>query len=140
MSLFVVDASVAIKWILVEPHTAEALRVRASGAALHAPALLDLELASALAKKARQGLLTLPQAQTLVMQLPSLPVTRHEMAAHLADAFDAATQTNTTVYDCLYLALAAHLGGQMVTADDAFVARLAGTPWAAAVLRVGDVP
>jgi predicted nucleic acid-binding protein len=49
-------------------------------------------------------------------------------------------QTGATVYDSLYLALAVQLGGQMVTADDAFVAKLAATPWAASVLRVQDVP
>lgn len=49
-------------------------------------------------------------------------------------------QTGTTVYDCLYLALAVQLGAQMVTADDAFVAKLTATSWASAVLRVQDVP
>jgi hypothetical protein len=39
-------------------------------------------------------------------------------------------------YDCLYLALAVHLGGRMVTADERLVNSLAGTPWAASALKI----
>jgi predicted nucleic acid-binding protein len=37
MSLYVVDSSVAIKWYVPEVHDAEAQRLRAGGAILHAP-------------------------------------------------------------------------------------------------------
>ena len=33
------------------------------------------------------------------------------------------------VYDCLYLALAEREGTRLITADQPFVERVAGTPW-----------
>lgn len=74
MTLYVVDASVGIKWLLPEPRTREALRVRSSGHALHVPSFFDLELTSVLVKKQRAGLLTETQASRFVAQLPLLPL------------------------------------------------------------------
>jgi predicted nucleic acid-binding protein len=45
-----------------------------------------------------------------------------------------------SVYDCVYLALAVRLGGQMVTADDRLVNSLAATQRAASAIRLQDVP
>ena len=140
MSLFVVDASVAIKWMLPEPHTPEALRLQVAGHQLHAPSFLDIELASVLLKKVRNGLLTRPQADSFLGQLATLSLSRHDDSVLITPAFDLANQTGASLYDCLYLALAVQLGGQMVTADDAFVNKLGGTTWATAVLRVQDIP
>jgi predicted nucleic acid-binding protein len=53
MSLFVVDASVGIKWMLPEPHSAEALRLHAPTHQLHGPAFFTIELANILWKKIR---------------------------------------------------------------------------------------
>jgi predicted nucleic acid-binding protein len=69
-----------------------------------------------------------------------LPLTRHPEAPLLASAFDLADRTQRTVYDCLYLALAVQLGGRMVTADLRLCNALAGTPWAALVCWVENVP
>lgn len=77
MSAYVIDASVAIKWMLSEPNTPEALRLRASGSPLHAPALLDVELASVLLKKVRQRAITLSEGNTFVTQLPTFHADRH---------------------------------------------------------------
>jgi predicted nucleic acid-binding protein len=41
--------------------------------------------------------------------------------------------------DSMYLALAMRVGGQMVTADERLVNSLAGSPWAASVIRLRDV-
>jgi predicted nucleic acid-binding protein len=84
--------------------------------------------------------LTRAQADILLGQLSGLPVTRHSDTLLATAAFDMADRLGRTVYDCVYLALAVRLGGQMVTADERFVNGLAGTPWAASAVRLGDVP
>jgi predicted nucleic acid-binding protein len=79
-------------------------------------------------------------ADDILAQLPRQAITRHDSAGLLNEALELACRTARTVYDCLYLALAVRLGGPMVTADDRLVNALAGTPWAASVLRLQDVP
>jgi predicted nucleic acid-binding protein len=84
--------------------------------------------------------LTRAEANAVLVQLPLLALTRHAEAPLLAPAFDVAEQTQRTVYDCLYLALAIQLGGRMVTADQRLYNALAATPWAAHLCWVEDVP
>jgi predicted nucleic acid-binding protein len=43
-------------------------------------------------------------------------------------------------YDCFYLVLAELRGAQMVTDDRRLLARLATTPWAQTVVKLGDNP
>jgi len=50
--MIVVDASVAVKWFFPEAGTAEAQQVLASGDRLAAPALIRVEVAAAIARKA----------------------------------------------------------------------------------------
>jgi predicted nucleic acid-binding protein len=140
MSVFVVDASVAVKWMLPEPLASQAVRLQSPGHQLHAPAFLDIEVANVLWKKVRQGLLIRAQADILLGQLRGLPLTRHSDTLLATAAFDLADRLGRTVYDCVYLALAVRLGGQMVTADERFVNGLASTPWAASAVRLEDVP
>lgn len=141
MTICVVDSSVAIKWYVPEIHNAEAQRLRASGAALHAPDFLDVEMAAILWKKLRRGDLTRQDADDILNDLAGLTVlVRHLSGPLIVRAFDLADHTGRTVYDCLYLALAVQLSGQMVTADDRLAIAIAGTPWAANILRLQDVP
>ncbi len=140
MTLYVVDSSVVIKWFTPEVFSAEALRLQTCGVPLHAPDFLDVELAAITWKKMRRDGMPRTDADFIVSQLAGLAVTRHPATPLVAPAFDLADRTNRTVYDCLYLALAIQLGGQMVTADDRLVNALAGTPWAAHIIKVQDVP
>jgi predicted nucleic acid-binding protein len=138
--LFVVDSSVGIKWFVPEVHTADALRARAPGRSLHAPAFFDVEMGNILWKKVQRAELLLADAAEIVGKLPTLPLSRHPVMPLLASALDLACQTNRTVYDSLYLALAIQLDGQMVTADRRLVNALAATPYAARVCWVEDLP
>ena len=140
MSAFVVDVSVAMKWMLPEPLATEAARLQSPSHQLHAPSFFEIELANVLWKKVRQTLVTRAQADVFLSQLPSLPLARHADAALVVDAFDIADRTGRTVYDCMYLALAVRLSAKMVTADERFVNSLTGTPWAAFVIRLQDIP
>lgn len=141
MSAIVVDASVGVKWFVPEVHAAEARRWRNGPDELHVPTFFfDLEIANTLWKKVHRVEITRADADLILAQLPGLPVTRHPEAPLLASAFDLAVRTQRTVYDCLYLALAVLLAGRMVTADQRLYNSLAGTPWAAYVCWVADVP
>jgi predicted nucleic acid-binding protein len=140
MNLVVVDASVIIKWFIPETLSAEALRVRDGGTLLHAPDFVDVEVGNIIWKKLQRGDLTRAIADSIVAQLPLLAMSRYPSGALVPPAFDLAARTGRTVYDCLYLALAVQLGGQMVTADDRLINALAGTVWAGNILRLQDVP
>jgi predicted nucleic acid-binding protein len=141
LSALVVDASVGVKWFVPEVHAAEARAWRAGPDALHVPAFFfDLEIANILWKKVRRAEITRADADLILGQLPALPLTRHAESPLLASAFDLADRTQRTVYDCLYVALAVHLGGRMVTADQRLYNSLAGTSWASSICWVADVP
>ena len=51
----VVDASVAVKWLVAEEDSSAADRLLAGGDDLHAPRLMASEVANALWRKARMG-------------------------------------------------------------------------------------
>ena len=140
MSVLVVDASVAVKWMLPEALASAAVRLQSPSHQLHAPSFLDIELANVFWRKVRQGLLSRAQAEVFVSQLSSLPLTRHADTPLVIAAFDLADRLGHAVYDCVYLALAVRLGGQMVTADDRFANSLAATTWAGFVIRLQDIP
>lgn len=140
MNLAVVDASVVVKWFIPEVSSEDAVRLRDSGTPLHAPDLVDLEVASTTWKKIRQGVLTRPEGDFVMAKLPLVSVVRYPAGPLIAAAFDLADRTGRTVYDCVYLALAVQLGGRVVTADEKFVNSLAPTPWAQHILLLRDVP
>jgi predicted nucleic acid-binding protein len=141
MTIYVVDSSVAIKWYVPEIHKAAADRVLASGAALHAPDFLDVEMAAILWKKLRRGELTRLDADDILSDLAGITaLARHMSSPLVVRAFDLANQTGRTVYDSLYLSLAVQLSGQLVTADDRLANAIATTPWAAHILKLQDVP
>jgi len=140
MSVFVVDASVGLKWFVPEVHDADARRVQDPAHELHVPTLFDVEIGNILWKKLRRGELTRAETDSILAQLPPLPLTRHAELPLLAAALDLADRTQRTVYDCRYLALAVALTGRMVTADQRLFNALAATPYAAHLCWVGDVP
>jgi predicted nucleic acid-binding protein len=120
----VVDASVAIKWVIDEPGSSAAAALLSAGP-LRAPDLLLVECANVLWKKVRRGELSADEAglairvlrQADIELLPSRP---------LADrALQLALELDHSAYDCLYLALALESGQPFVTADDRFVRRIA---------------
>jgi predicted nucleic acid-binding protein len=140
MSVFVVDASVGIKWFVPESDAAAAQRLQNAAYQLHAPTFFDVEVANIVWKKVRRGELTRQEADAILAQLTQLPLTKHPEAPLIASAIDVADRTQRTVYDCLYLALAVRMQGRMVTADDRLVNSLTGTRWAGSIIRLADVP
>lgn len=125
---YVLDASVAHKWVLPEPDSAQAVRLRDDYRAgthdLLAPDVFAVEVAHALVKAERQGIIVSPAgAVKLTDVLRSVPVL-HPYLPLLTRAFDIASAGRIGVYDCLYVALAEREGCELVTADDRLVRNL----------------
>lgn len=139
MSGYVVDASVAIKWFLPEIHSEAALRVKWLRNRLHVPGFLTLELGSVIAKKIRRGELTRENGKTILKELRHLPLQRHADDRLFPAAYELALNTQQSLYDCLYLALAEAVDGRMITADRKVYQALVGGPCDQRLVWVEDV-
>lgn len=117
-----VDASVAIKWVVEEPGTAEALALRRHR--LCAPDLLVAECANILWKKVRRGELVEAEALLAARLLERAEVELVPMRRTLEAATRLAVLLEHPAYDCLYLALAQTGGHAFVTADERLCARV----------------
>ncbi len=122
--MIVVDASVVVKWFCPEEDEAVAQRLLESEQRLIAPALVRVEVAAAITKKARRGEMS-PARASAVLDLwyeaasggPLVIVPdQHDLpaASHIALAI------GHSLHDCLYLALAERHGVPLVTADRNF--------------------
>lgn len=122
----VVDASVAVKWLVVEEDSADA-RSLLDDEELHAPRLLVSEVANAIWRKVRLDQVDRGAAGQLLATISDMPVRWHADEIICADAIRLAIAHDRPVYDLLYLALAQRLGVRVVTADQRLVNALAGT-------------
>jgi len=122
----VIDASIALKWVLDEPDSDAAVALRDQE--LIAPALWLIEAANALWRNVRIGQLTNEEAGERLCELLNAPVATLAMEPYLGRALDLAATIGHPVYDCLYLALALHHQTHVATADRRFAsaADLAG--------------
>ena len=121
MTDLVVDASVAIKWVIEEQGTSQALALRRHR--LFAPDLLVAECANVLWKKARRNELTAQEAVLAARLLQRADIELAPIRALLEPATNLAIALDHPAYDCVYLALAESLSCDVVTADRRFSAR-----------------
>jgi predicted nucleic acid-binding protein len=116
--VIVVDASAAIEVLL---NTAAGVRVAsrllAAGETLHAPHLLDVEVAQVLRRYARSGELEPARGLEALQDLADLPLTRYPHELFLPRIWE--LRHNVTAYDAVYLALAEVLAATLVTRDTA---------------------
>ena len=122
MTDLVIDASVAIKWVVDEPGTPEALSLRCHR--LFAPDLLVAECANVLWKKVRRNELTAAEALVAARLLQRADIELAPMRALLEPATSLAIALDHPAYDCAYLALAEHLSCDLVTADHRLAAKV----------------
>ena len=139
MSRFVVDASVAAKWVIEEAFSAESASLLA-GDELVAPDHWLAEAANVLWSKVYRGELATMDATERLAVLLRAPVAGVPLAGLAEPAFAIAAAHRVTVYDALYLALAQRQQAPFVTADLKLVKRLARSDLAARMLYVGDLP
>ncbi len=114
----VIDASVALKWVLDEPgrEAADALLDEE----LVAPALWLVEAANALWRRSQRGEISADQARERLVELHNAPVATATIENDLLAAADLANALGHPVYDCLYLAMAIREDTYVVTADRRF--------------------
>ena len=139
MSGYVVDASVAIKWFIPEIHSEAALQAKLLRQRLHVPAFMTMELGNVLAKKIRRGELIREDGRTILKELRHLPLQRHADERLFPAAYELALDTQQSVYDCLYLALAEAVDGRLITADRKFYKALAGGAFYQRLMWVEDL-
>ena len=135
---FVVDASVAVKWLVAEDDADVAEELATSGHDLHAPRLMASEVANALWRKARAGEIERRAAGILLADVQDMPVRWGADEVLSANAARLALALNHPVYDCVYLALANRIGATVVTADRRFAIAVAPTEHGESVMRLAD--
>jgi len=123
--MIVVDASVAVKWLLPEPghELAHQLGARED---LAAPALIRTEVAAAIARKARLREIQMNRALEALEIWAGVLAGDVQLSADADDlprALQLAVELDHPLQDCLYLALAERLEVRMVTADKKFAAK-----------------
>jgi predicted nucleic acid-binding protein len=116
----VIDASVALKWVLDESDSDAASALRAED--LVAPVLWLAEAANVLWRRVRIGNITADQAILRLAELRSAPLTSLPIEPVLDRALGLALQCDHLIYDCLYLALAMAHDTNVITADRRFAA------------------
>lgn len=112
----IVDASVAVKWIVHEPFQDQALELVADNDII-VPDLLPAEVRNALVNRVRRRLSTAQAARTAEMAFRAIPLIIERSTDQLDQAFNLALTFEHPIYDCVYLALAMTRELRLVTAD-----------------------
>jgi predicted nucleic acid-binding protein len=125
---YVLDACVAVKWVLTEPDSAKAINLRDEFRKgvheLLAPDFVPAEVGHSLARAERKGIITPPQGSIFLADVLCTLPALHPSLPLLPRAFTISSATRSGVFDCLYVALAEQEGCQLVTADLRLLANL----------------
>ena len=125
---YVLDSNVALKWVLPESDSAQAIRLRDEFLAgvhqLLAPDVFLAEVGHSLTRLERRGLIQPPDGArrfsdvlaALPAIIPSVPISTR--------AFEISSQSRHGFYDCLYVALAERAGCELLTADQKLINNL----------------
>ena len=123
MNTVVIDADIAIKWVVEEDGTQEALALRRRSE-LVAPDLLAVECANILWKKVQREELSKDEALLAARLLQAADIEFLPTRSLLEAATRIAVELNHPAYDCLYIALAVERDCRFITADERFVRKL----------------
>ena len=126
MKSVVCDASVVLKWYLSdEEHGERALAILEGDAAdrlsLLAPALLEFEVANALAIAKKRGRVADDEAIKAMDGFTNLGIGLYPLSPHFPKVLAYCDRYNISAYDAAYVALADDLNVQLVTADKRLV-------------------
>lgn len=132
MKSFVLDASVAAKWMLPlkgELFHAEASRLldayEAAALNLVVPDIFWPECGSIMWKAVRQQRLPRAQAELAILVMQQRKIPTIASAEILPAALSIALDFDRSVYDCLYVALAVQSKKELITADERLANALA---------------
>lgn len=121
----VVDASLAVKWLVNEVYTDRAFALARSWAKAGiqpvAPYLMPVEVANALYRRALRGDISIAAATTLLDGLLNAGIELREPRGLHRRAIEVAAQLHQeAAYDAHYLSLADIMGCELWTADERF--------------------
>jgi predicted nucleic acid-binding protein len=128
VSVFVVDASVVVKWFVPEIHTDAARRLLTLPHEYFAPDLMFAEAANTVWEKIRRGEISITDGPRLVADITRVAVESVSCRVLAEDAHALANAIGQTVYDALYVALAVRLDTRLITADTGLAAALSAVP------------
>lgn len=134
---FVLDASVAVGWLLAESEAQHARRIadRMRDEDAIVPANWSLEVCNAVRKAARTGRITLDDQTRLAQIIRSLPILVEptDLERDWVSVLPLAQRLELSAYDASYLELAMRLGVPLATIDEELASR-------ARSLGVGVIP
>ena len=117
----VVDASVVVKWLVLESDSEHAIRLLNSSPQFCAPELVFAEAANALWAIHRRGKIAASDLVEAIAVLQNAPISiPRPMSKLMPAASQLAIDLDHPVYDCFYLALAIQTQYPVVTADQTF--------------------
>lgn len=138
MSL-IVDASVVIKWFVIEELRLEARRLQPALPRLAAPDFLLVELSNIAWKKARQGAMPMADAATVAPAVRRSGLRLLGTDPLIGQAFDLARELDHPIYDCLYVAAMDLLGARFITWDRPLYVKLKDSRFGGSVYLLSDV-
>jgi predicted nucleic acid-binding protein len=131
--VIVIDASALVEVLLNTPASAKVTeRLFGRNETLHAPHLLDLEVAQVLRRYALSGEMSDERSEQAHQDLADLPLTRYPHDIFLRRIWS--LRRNLTAYDAAYVALAEALDAPLITRDAA-LAKVSGHRARVEVLR-----
>ena len=120
MKTLIIDASVAAKWFFPEDLSSAALRLFSPRRRLFAPDLIWSEVANVVWKRVKRKDVSADEGRNILEDFLRTPLEIIPSSPLLLVAYELATATGRTVYDCLYLSLAVSRNCVLVTADRRF--------------------
>ena len=111
---WVVDASVLVD-LVIGGSTAAASAAALAGQQLHAPAHVDVEVTSALARLHRAGVIVEATARDALAAFTRAPLERHDLPSLTSGAWS--RSAGLRVADAFYVELAHQLGTRVLTVD-----------------------
>ncbi len=128
---YVLDSSVALKWVLPEVDSHKALRLRDEyNNGIHellSPDIFTPEVANGLVSAERSNRIKTGESALFLFDVVRSAPVIVQTQPLLVRAMEIAIMSKQAVYDCAYLALAEREGCEFVTADDLFARRLRAT-------------
>ena len=114
--MIVLDASAAVDWLL-QTSAGQQIekRIYARSESLHAPHLLDVEVAQVLRRLVREAVISAQRAEEAIDDLADMRVTRYPHFVFLSRIWQ--LRHNLSAYDAAYVALSENLGATLLTRD-----------------------